>query len=256
VGKSGPNAGKHSRNTFASTTFTFGELYNTSISGVAAQAVDFTSMLIDDVATLTVQTILFAENGTIAPTDGERYNVSEGDLKFNVVLSNWLFCTAGDTASACKGAIGEFVDFGIAIKGPRAPDAAGEGEARRSDDAPYILGNGAEFVLSDQVKIDSVWQNMTAGWPKVSSDGSKYIVAIRFPKFNGIAVYDPVVRSAGSASSQTCTIPGECGSSLSQNAKGGIAIAVIVVLLAGAFVVYRFCWIKRGSGAGGAVNNV
>lgn len=86
VGKSGPNNGQHSRETFANTDFSFSELYDTKVSGVEAKAVDFQVGLVNDAATLTVQAMLFTENGTISPTDGEEFDVSAGALKFNVVV--------------------------------------------------------------------------------------------------------------------------------------------------------------------------
>lgn len=87
----------HALESFAPTQFAFSELYTARVPGihgpdgtadVNASAVDFFVKLVDDTATLTVQALLFAENGTIAPTNGdEKFTVTEGSLKFNVIVS-------------------------------------------------------------------------------------------------------------------------------------------------------------------------
>jgi hypothetical protein len=110
-------------------------------------------------------------------------------------VENWPFCKATDIGNPCNQAEGEFVDFAVAIKGPVAPNVTEGMEARGSDEAAYDLGGGAALVLSKLVRVDGVWKNMTEGWPKISGDGERYILAVRFPKHNTSVLYDPTINT-------------------------------------------------------------
>ena len=73
-----------SRNNFANTDFEFSSSYSTSVSGLAAQAIHFSTPLVGGVATLIVTTFIFLEKGAITPTDTETFNVQAGSVKFNI----------------------------------------------------------------------------------------------------------------------------------------------------------------------------
>lgn len=140
-------------------------------------------------------------------------------------IEAWPFCTAADNSeqSACQGAVGEFVDLGIAIKGSLAPNITAGGSGNGSDaqgaaGAPYPLGGGAELVLSTRVQVDGTWTNMSAGYPSVSTDGEQYLIAFRFPKHSISVLYDPVVRAAQTSTSSKTSTGGETGSA---SANGG-----------------------------------
>lgn len=167
-------------------------------------------------------------------------------------MENWPFCTATDSGNPCNNAVGEFVDFGVAITGPTPPDVFAPEDAPTPAEDPYALGAGAEFILSNRVRVDGTWENMAEGYPKVSSDGRQYLVALRLPKHTSEALYDPVVRSAGSASSTSTGSDSSTGSSgsnkvsqafasLSPGEIAGVAIGCAVVAGLLAFAIYKLC---------------
>ena len=66
IGLSGPNTGKHGRNTFANVEFTIDSTATrTSVDGVLADRIDFQTTLLQT-ATLTVSTWVFLGSGTIS----------------------------------------------------------------------------------------------------------------------------------------------------------------------------------------------
>ena len=122
-------------------------------------------------------------------TDLETWAVRNGDVKFNLALSNWHWC--GDGAECGKGQtsqVGAFIDVVISVKG--------SGEAKAGPDGKSVeLGGGATIELSDRVFVDGEWTTMPAGYPMVSTQGSSTMFTFRFPKFSESALYDPVVSS-------------------------------------------------------------
>lgn len=122
-------------------------------------------------------------------TDLETWAVRNGDVKFNLALSNWHWC--GEGAECGKGQtsqVGAFIDVVISVKG--------SAEAKVGSDGKSVeLGGGATIELSDRVFVDGEWTTMPAGYPMVSTQGSSTMFTFRFPKFSESALYDPVVSS-------------------------------------------------------------
>ena len=62
-----------------------------------------------------------------------------------------------------------------------------------------------------QYKDNDDWKNMTSGYPKLVTVGSKKSFVFRFEKFNGTVFYDPIVdvtslgTSAGTSTGTTTT---------------------------------------------------
>lgn len=200
---------KHSFNSFASKDFTFTPLTETSLQGVTAKTFNFSASLIEDTATLNVQAFLFTQNGTLS-INGEEVEVRRGMLKFNTVVENWPFCTAGGTGqAACNGGeVGAFLDFGIIISSKSKPSRRNATAGARPQakckkpgkkhltcrvQQQFSLGDGADMGLSTQLEKDGVVETMATGFPKVEQQGSKNLVFFRFPRFNNKVMYDPTV---------------------------------------------------------------
>jgi len=171
-----------SRNNFANTNFEFSSSYSTVVSGLAAQAIRFSTPLVGGVATLIVTTFIFLEKGAITPTDTETFNVQAGSVKFNIELKDWPFCNVSETPeNICGGDFGSYVDFGINIEGASAPGAN--------------VSTDADLLLSNKVSMDGSWQMLPAGYPRAEAkDGAKRIFyTFRFPRFTSTALYDPII---------------------------------------------------------------
>ena len=199
VGNKGPNEGKHSRSTFANTEFTFEGGYVSNEYIVPSHAVDFKTVLVGG-SQLTVTTHIFEHDGVITPTANESWTVGGGTVKFSIFVESWPFCSGesgqgnGATAqqTACAGDVGEFLEFGMEIKG--SSDAAlPAGRKRYTLATNPATGANITLDLSDEVNINGVWVTMPEGYPKVVMRGAKQLYAFRFPRFNGSALYDPVV---------------------------------------------------------------
>ncbi|KAL1500390.1 hypothetical protein AB1Y20_013047 [Prymnesium parvum] len=208
VGNSGPNDGKHSRNTFANTDFTINSNPRRSYKyTLPTDAIDFNTKLVNNLAELSVTSFIFLHHGVIHPTQNESWAVAGGTVKFNLELSNWPFCV-GERGNPCKGATGEYVEIGMAIKGSNDVALQADGSGKRftlSTDAAY--GNNVTLELSDEVWVGDRWVKMPAGYPSVTMQGSKQLFAFRLPKFSGTALYDPVVNGLGSPAPPTTPPP-------------------------------------------------
>lgn len=194
IGNTGPNAGKHSRNTFASVDFTIdAKPTRTKVSGKDADRIDFKTTLLGS-SQLTVSTYVFLQAGEIKPTANETWTIGAGSAKFNIAISSWPFC-AGENTQPCSKKTGEFLELGIQIKGSSATATAAAGS-----DKKFTLGSGLTVDLSNKVQIDGTWVAMPAGYPKVETQGSKQLFIFRFPKFSTSLAYDPIIDGLGSSS--------------------------------------------------------
>lgn len=196
IGNTGPNSLKHSRQTFASVPFTIdNQTRRTNEYGVPADAVDFRTTLLGT-SELSVATLVFLHHGVITPTANESWAVAGGTIKFNVQFSSWPFCS-GESGNPCQGATGEFLELGMEIKG-MTDNALPSGEKRYTLATNAATGNNITLELSDEVNVDGTWVRMPSGYPRVEMQGSKQLFKFRFPRFNGAALYDPVINGVGS----------------------------------------------------------
>lgn len=70
-----------------------------------------------------------------------------GNVKFNVEVKNWKFCTGATGAVVCKqGDLGEFLDFDVIIKGKA------ESKKDTGMENKYDLGSGS-VILSKKVSM-------------------------------------------------------------------------------------------------------
>lgn len=200
IGNGGPNSIKHSRNTFANTDFEFEPIRSSDDFGVPSYAIDFKTTLVAD-SELLISTHIFKEDGTIFPTDSESWDVGGGSVKFSVSVKSWPFC-AGETGQstdqgwACQGATGEFLEFGMEIKGQES-GATESGAMTFSLATNPETGEDITLELSDEIYVGGEWLQMPEGYPKVITSNSKQIFVFRFPRFSGYALYDPVVNGMG-----------------------------------------------------------
>lgn len=183
LGTTGPLGQKHGINTFATQAFTFSPPEEVMVGSANATKVTFSTQ-VNQVGHLKVETFMMTSSGTVGPED---WPVTYGDVKWNIVLSNWTFCKATDSGT-CKNKEGEFVDLVIAVKGQAAAPSS-------VDDDSYDLGGGKKLDLTPIVEIDGTETTMPDGYPKIVTRGGKQMFVFRFPKFTSSAVYDPLVSS-------------------------------------------------------------
>jgi len=122
--------------------------------------------------------------------------VAGGTVKFSLQIGNWPFCS-GQGGNPCRGATGEFLQFGMEIKGS-ADASLPDGEKRFTLATDAASGNNITLELSDEVLVDGQWVKMPAGFPRVEFQGSKQLFTFRLPRFSGSALYDPVITGLGS----------------------------------------------------------
>jgi len=173
---------------------------------------------------LRVETLLISRGGAVGTT-GETWAVLPGDMKFNLQLTRWSFCDPCANGTET----GAFVDVRLQIQGKRAggpkrkdrgarietaadaptggpgkekggaadEDDTGrhQGKKKRREEHAWDLGEGATLDLTSRVRVDGVWTDMPAGYPKLVTDegGGRQHYTLRFPRFNDTVWYDPVV---------------------------------------------------------------
>jgi hypothetical protein len=198
VGKAGKE--KHSLNSFASQEFSYtvedmAESKVDANSTATAAKVSFEST-IQTGSKIGVDTYLIMGKGEVG-TLTERWPVQPGDMKFNIMLSDWAWC--GDSGVTCgKNEVGAFIDLDIQIKGKKPKPEKKNGtttgkNGTKTKPQKFDLGDGATIDLSNLVKLDGVWQSMPEGYPKMVTKGSKQVYTFRFPKFTKTGFYDPVL---------------------------------------------------------------
>jgi hypothetical protein len=209
-------ASKHSFQSFATQDFTFGALEDTTYGGVKCVKLPFTSTLAPG-SVVEIQVFLFKENGTIAVGD-DKFAVTNNTMKFNVKLSDWVWCGDGGVCQGTDG-VGASVELHISITSRE--------QAKKTDSAGlvYALGGGAQMRLSDKIQVDGgSWTQMAGGGPTLSEAGattSKF--TLKFPKFSTSALYDPDI-TYGASTTSTATITGtSAGSSSGSETKSGMA---------------------------------
>ncbi|KAL4228464.1 hypothetical protein ACF0H5_011511 [Mactra antiquata] len=192
------NDNDHKVLTFANQVFTFSEPMDAKYpdTELGVKKISFQSTLHNQ-ATVAIMMYIFKEGGDINNAN-ETITVKEGDLKFNVEISNWPFCVA--SSNCPKNAIGESLDFEIVMKGKSK--ASKETSSGKEE---YKLGN-AVVTLSKMIVVDGVAVEMTEE-PMLVSRGSKDAFKFRFPKFSNKILYDPTLTlgdSGNSASRASC----------------------------------------------------
>ena len=161
--------------------------------GVPATPVTFYTTLLG-ASELRVTTLIFLHDGVISPTANESWAVAGGTVKFSIEISSWPFCS-GESGNPCQGGTGEFLEFGMQIKG--AGDATLDNGKRYTLATNAVAGNAISLELSDEVRVDGSWLRMPAGYPAIEMQGGKQIFKFRLPRFTGSALYDPLVQGLG-----------------------------------------------------------
>lgn len=183
VGQTG--AMKHSVNSFATQNFVFTPIVDEPYLGVPARKFTFESPIYA-VGHLRVEVLLMQENATI-DNGAEQWQVSRGDMKFNIELRDWTFC------APCDDGVADFIELAIEVKSSK--EAAVEEEAKSVD-----VG-GALLQLASTAELDGAKVPLPSGYPKVVSKGKKTLFVFRFPKFNSLMTYDPLLQLGESSSS-------------------------------------------------------
>jgi hypothetical protein len=113
--------------------------------------------------------------------------VEPGDVKFNIIISDWSFCS---TTNQCGDGneTGQFLDVAVQVQGNSdSPEQSAE------DALLFNLGGGVPLILSKQVVIDDFSVEMPEGFPRVEMTAEGPLFVFRFPRFQESAEYDPIV---------------------------------------------------------------
>eukprot|EP00928_Gymnodinium_smaydae_P087772 TRINITY_DN7198_c1_g1_i1.p1 TRINITY_DN7198_c1_g1~~TRINITY_DN7198_c1_g1_i1.p1 ORF type:complete len:283 (-),score=53.76 TRINITY_DN7198_c1_g1_i1:82-930(-) len=179
---------KHSFNSFATQNFVIEPAQSNVVVGTAkATKVVFKTDLAGSLGKLTIETFMMEGSGIVGSST-DTWNVSKGDLKWNIVLEAWKWCGC---KKANKDETGDMVDLDITVMG--------KGDAKQKGDksTSVELGGGQTLSLSDRVQIDGAWKTMPTGYPKVTMKGKSTTITFRFPKFTTKAWYDPLIGGSG-----------------------------------------------------------
>ena len=208
LGAGGPPDSRHSIESFATQEFSISDPVETIVSGVAASQITLTSQ-VGEAGIIELYAYIFSENGTLNMENGDVWDVTQNDVKFNIRLSNWTFCVAGNPCGN-KDAVsdGEMIDVAVEIKvlgGENDGDSndgdsndENTGDRRKLEevqaDSEIDLEGNIALYLSSKVQVDGTWQDMADGYLIEQSKNQKVLYIFRFPKFGDGAVYDPLVR--------------------------------------------------------------
>lgn len=191
---------KHTFNTFANQDFTYSQPMNGTIYNVSATCVTFQSQLSGLSSVFKVKLCIIHQDANVT-VGNETIELRQGMLKFNFELYNWTFCNGSDCTKGQTNQIGEFIDVTVVIKGSGTAKPTSANKPKKGD--VYELGTNEQLIMSKQVEIDGVWQQMPDGYPKFISQGSKELFTIRIPKFSSKAMYDPVITLASEGTTTT-----------------------------------------------------
>jgi hypothetical protein len=185
----GGGSEKHSFNSFATQEFTISEPVDEKYKDLSVAKVSFESVLVGS-SKLTIDTYIFKQAGNFSVGE-DTVSVSEGSVKFNVMLGEWSWCAAG---GSCKAGDGDGASVELDIVAASGSDAPKKG----SDSKTYSIGDATMLMLNTYSDDGgSTWKAMPEGYPKM--DGSKF--TLKFPKWEGSIIYDPVVTGASDSGS-------------------------------------------------------
>ena len=165
--------------------------FSVSSDDVLARKINFEAT-IEGVGNINMDVFIFLNGGAAITEAGESWSVKNGDVKFNLRMSDWSFCDA--IANPCGGGgvspvSSEFVDVAIRIEGrDEVPDP--------SDTSALLfnLGGNVPLTLSDKVLLGDSLESMPEGFPRAeSTEGEGTVFVLRFPKFDNVAEYDPII---------------------------------------------------------------
>lgn len=169
--------------------FNITQVLGVFFGGIEARKISFSSS-VNGVGNIKLEAFQIRSNGTITNDGGESWPVSPGDIKFNIVLTDWSFC--GDAVECDGGAVGEYIDVAVEIKGRK-----NKPEKDQDDELLFDLGGNVPLQLSTTVLLDGVSTEMPDGFPSAETDGDKTLFFFRIPRFVESAVYDPVIEFSG-----------------------------------------------------------
>lgn len=171
---------------FPTQDFLFTDIVQNTYQNVSVDEFTFSSHLQTPngraLGKLEIRSMLIEQDGAMS-TSAESWDVSKGDIKWNIKLSEWLWDVGVDA-----------LELRLNIKGEKA--------SGNSSSMVHDLGGGT-LQLSQRVEVDGVDASMPVGYPRVESEGSKDIYVFRFPKFVNTLVYDPVLQMDTTETTET-----------------------------------------------------
>lgn len=168
---------RHVINSFATQSFTFGDLEAAQVGTANATTFRFSSD-IDNGARLDVDVFLIESAGVMNST----VPLPRGALKFNVEISAWDFCGRNGYVCTNEDRVGEFLELDIEIKGYADAPANGTVTA--------IPGSENKQVnLIEDVLVDGVWETLPTPVRRVDDTTLRFT----FQAFDDSLFYDPII---------------------------------------------------------------
>mmetsp|Transcript_11533 Transcript_11533/g.11859 ORF Transcript_11533/g.11859 Transcript_11533/m.11859 type:complete len:301 (+) Transcript_11533:35-937(+) len=187
---------RHQISDLSNTNFELSSTQVVEIEENPCTKISFTYDLIQNISGKLIITLyLFYESGELTYKE-EELDINEGSMKLSVGIEDWYFC---QTEANCKvndtcctnidGNIsqGQFLEVDFAV------DAEVSGST--SEALQYLIGAEEEnddifkIYLPDNMIISNTLTEVPEGYPKTTEQGFRY----RIPRFNGNAVYSPLV---------------------------------------------------------------
>lgn len=188
ISTSNTSISSHSFNSFTTQDFSFSQPISEKYANtnLDVNRITFTSVVTNN-ATLKIDLFAFKTGGTIS-NGNEITEVKAGNIKFNIEISGWTFCSV----IICRPSeTGMYLDveitIGGALKEPKKQDKHGRKEGDR-----YDIGSGT-IVLSNMVTVDGYLTEIVPGYPLLLTTGDNAVYKFRFPKFANRVVYDPII---------------------------------------------------------------
>lgn len=195
-------------------TFDVKQVQGTFFDGIEARKVSFEAN-IDGVGELEMDAYIMLSDGVIESPSGEVWDVAIGDVKFNIEMSNWNFCSAENPCGSSTVSSG-FIDLAVEVQGNFS-------EPEQDDEDALIYNLGAvPMILSNQIEVDSVTDAMPLGFPRLESNDEGSVFVFRFPAFDDYLEYDPILKSKEIVAAQTDDEDEDSG------VRGSTVVALIV----------------------------
>ena len=165
--------------------FEIKQVVGTFFDNIQARKISFEAT-ITNVGSIEMDIFVMLSNGTI--TNGEEsWAVEAGDVKFNLIIDDWLFCGESNPCGD-ESEVGHYLDIAIEVQGNSTSP-----EASEDDGLVFNLGGGVPLVLSKRVEVDNFMVDMPKGYPRAESSDQGTVFFFRFPKFEERVQYDPIV---------------------------------------------------------------
>ena len=218
-------AANHAVTNLSELNFTVGEFKETQFQKLNVSVLEFKTKLVGD-SLLTSKIYYFEQNGEIL-VGTEKVLVEEGDVKFDVQIDKWNFCTVqinntnnnNITTGTCATKNTSYqkgVNLEVKLKVKEIS------KSEKKYDTLFVYGQSF-FKVPSAFSIDGKDSDMVSGFPRFENVDNFDYYTLRFPVFADTVKYDPLITFRPVKSGSPVVI---------------VIILLLVLLLAVALVCY------------------